>query len=66
MDFRYCEDNGGELLIIEDEQMNDWVQTWLHNMGESVAYLGLVRDLEVEQEARAGSNCNLLSPKYLL
>ena len=51
---RFCEDNGGKILVVDDDQMNGWVQTWLQNMGVSEAYLGLHRDSDADQEARAG------------
>ena len=40
--------------MVDDDQMNRWVQTWLQNMGVSEAYLGLHRDSDADQEARAG------------
>ena len=58
---RFCEDNGGKILVIADDRMNAWVQTWLQNMGVSEAYLGLRRDSDADREARAG--CYFISGK---
>ena len=51
---RYCEDNGGKLLTVDDEQMNNWIKTWLQNEGINQIGLGLKRDMYLPSEAWGG------------
>ena len=51
---RFCLDKGGKLLTINDQQMNDWVKSYLINVGISEIGLGTRRDLDLPWEARGG------------
>lgn len=51
---RYCLDNGGNLLTIDDQETNDWVTKWLSAQGLDSVGLGLRRDLDLPAEIRGG------------
>ena len=64
--FRYCEDNGGKLLTINDKQMNNWIQIWLENEGVKQIGLGLRRDMYLPIEAWGSINCNIMHSFILI
>ncbi len=51
---RYCLDNGGNLLTIDDKEMNDWVKQWMGAQGIDSVGLGLRRNLDLPAEIRGG------------
>ena len=52
---RFCLDNGGKLLTVNDAEMNAWVQEWLAGQGLPEIGLGLRRNLLLQGEtAEAG------------
>ena len=52
-DGRFCLDNGGKLLTVNDADMNGWVQDWMNGQGLKEIGLGLRRNLLLKAETQS-------------